>query len=94
MNKELKENNINKVAVIGLGYVGLPLAVEFGKQIKKTIGFDINVKRVDQLLNGIDITSETNKDDLIKSKYLKLDFKDYRSRVLQYFYCWQAFNSY
>ena len=74
MNKELKENNINKVAVIGLGYVGLPLAVEFGKQIK-TIGFDINVKRVDQLLNGIDITSETNKDDLIKSKYLKLTSK-------------------
>ena len=44
-----------KIAVIGLGYVGLPLAVEFGKQFE-TIGFDINQKRVDELSAGTDHT--------------------------------------
>ncbi len=46
-----------KIAVIGLGYVGLPLAVEFGKKFS-TIGFDINRKRVDELNAGIDKTLE------------------------------------
>jgi UDP-N-acetyl-D-galactosamine dehydrogenase len=47
-----------KIAVIGLGYVGLPLAVEFGKVIE-TIGFDINTLRIQQLKNGKDSTLET-----------------------------------
>lgn len=46
-----------KIAVVGLGYVGLPLAVEFGK-LTKTIGFDINEKRVNQLNSGYDSTTE------------------------------------
>jgi UDP-N-acetyl-D-galactosamine dehydrogenase len=46
-----------KIAVIGLGYVGLPLAVEFGRKFK-TIGFDINNKRVNELNEGIDYTLE------------------------------------
>ena len=49
--------NSAKVAIIGLGYVGLPLAVEFGKQ-RHTIGFDINAKRIGDLLNGHDATLE------------------------------------
>ena len=49
-------NNI-KIAVIGLGYVGLPLAVEFGKKYP-TIGFDINQKRVVELEQGHDFTLE------------------------------------
>ena len=46
-----------KIAIIGLGYVGLPLAVEFGKKFK-TVGFDISPQRVKQLNKGIDITLE------------------------------------
>ena len=54
-----------KIAVIGLGYVGLPLAVEFAKQYP-TVGFDINGPRVDELLNGHDRTLEVEDDDLKK----------------------------
>ena len=45
------------IAVIGLGYVGLPLAVEFGKN-RKVIGFDINKKRIEELEDGQDFTLE------------------------------------
>lgn len=54
-----------KIAVIGLGYVGLPLAVEFGKQFH-TVGFDINQSRVDELNKGTDSTLEVS-DDLLQS---------------------------
>ena len=54
-----------KIAVIGLGYVGLPLAVEFAKQYP-TVGFDINGPRVDELMNGHDRTLEVEDDDLNK----------------------------
>ena len=54
-----------KIAVIGLGYVGLPLAVEFGKQYS-TIGFDINQNRVDELNSGEDSTLEIEA-ELLKS---------------------------
>ena len=59
-----------KIAIIGLGYVGLPLAVEFGKKYK-TIGFDINKIRIAQLLKGNDITLETTKNAINESKHLK-----------------------
>ena len=52
-----------KVAIIGLGYVGLPLAVEFGKQ-RLVVGFDINQKRIDELNAGHDFTLETEPDEL------------------------------
>ncbi|MFJ0287753.1 Vi polysaccharide biosynthesis UDP-N-acetylglucosamine C-6 dehydrogenase TviB [Acinetobacter baumannii] len=52
-----------KIAVIGLGYVGLPLAVEFGKH-KPTIGFDINENRILELKNGHDHTLEVSSDEL------------------------------
>ncbi len=55
-----------KVAVIGLGYVGLPLAVEFGKKYS-TIGFDINVQRVNELNNAIDHTLEVDEEGLKES---------------------------
>ena len=54
-----------KIAIIGLGYVGLPLAVEFAKQFP-TIGFDINFPRVSELMNGQDHTLEVKDDDLKK----------------------------
>ena len=55
--------NQKVLAVIGLGYVGLPLAVEFGKKYK-VIGFDVNKNRIKQLIDGVDITDECSKKDL------------------------------
>lgn len=52
-----------KIAIIGLGYVGLPLAIEFGKQYQ-TIGFDINQFRIDELKSGIDNTQEVEAEEL------------------------------
>ena len=59
-----------KLAIIGLGYVGLPLAVEFGKK-REVIGFEINANRVKELESGHDHTLETNEDDLKSAKLLK-----------------------
>ncbi len=53
-------NKNNKIAVIGLGYVGLPLAVEFGKKYNTT-GFDINEKRIEEINSGVDNTLEIDK---------------------------------
>lgn len=64
------ELNQVKVAVIGLGYVGLPLAVEFGKKYN-TLGFDINSKRVAELRGGTDHTKEVEPDELKKADKLK-----------------------
>ena len=52
-----------KIAIIGLGYVGLPLAVEFGKS-RAVLGFDVNEARIDQLRAGQDVTLETSEDEL------------------------------
>jgi UDP-N-acetyl-D-galactosamine dehydrogenase len=54
------------IGVIGLGYVGLPLAVEFGK-VYATVGFDINEKRIDELKKGIDLTLEVEPEQMQKS---------------------------
>jgi UDP-N-acetyl-D-galactosamine dehydrogenase len=58
-----------KIAVIGQGYVGLPLAIEFGRKYP-TLGFDINLDRIDDLKNGIDHTNETTAEQLISSGLL------------------------
>jgi UDP-N-acetyl-D-galactosamine dehydrogenase len=52
-----------RIAIIGLGYVGLPLAIEFSKKYK-VLGFDINERRVNELSNCIDITNEADLDEL------------------------------
>jgi UDP-N-acetyl-D-galactosamine dehydrogenase len=57
------------LAIIGLGYVGLPLAVEFGKKFP-TIGFDINQARVEELIGGNDHTLETTAEELRDAKHL------------------------
>jgi UDP-N-acetyl-D-galactosamine dehydrogenase len=59
-----------KLAIIGLGYVGLPLAVEFGKT-RPVIGFDINQKRIDELKTGKDGTLETTEQELREAKLLR-----------------------
>jgi len=56
-------NNEKRIAVIGLGYVGLPLAVEFAKKFS-VVGFDINQARVDELNSGTDSTLEVNDENL------------------------------
>jgi UDP-N-acetyl-D-glucosamine/UDP-N-acetyl-D-galactosamine dehydrogenase len=56
-----------RIAVIGLGYVGLPLAVEFSKRYE-VVGFDINQKRVSELNSGFDATLEVSEAELVKSK--------------------------
>ena len=68
------------IALVGLGYVGLPLAVEFGKN-RKVIGFDINQDRVNELKGGIDSTLEITSKELKDSIYLSFtsnidDIKD------------------
>ena len=74
----------HKIAVIGLGYVGLPLAVEFAKKFK-VIGYDINKTRIDELLNGSDSTLEISNEKLLsvissltddKGLFLSNDVKD------------------
>ncbi len=57
------------IAVVGLGYVGLPLAVEFGKKYP-TLGFDINTARLAELQQGYDKTLEVNDQDIADAKHL------------------------
>ena len=58
------------IAIVGLGYVGLPLAVEFGKQ-RPTIGFDVNAARIAELQAGRDHTLECSPEDLRAARYLR-----------------------
>ena len=69
-----------KLAIIGLGYVGLPLALEFAKK-RAVIGFDIDKKRVEELSNGIDKNIEFNYSEIKKHKNLKFtnNIKDIKS---------------
>ncbi|MFA7288278.1 MAG: nucleotide sugar dehydrogenase [Melioribacteraceae bacterium] len=74
MNKELFLEKISSkdvvIGVIGMGYVGLPLAVEFGKQYT-VFGFDINEKRIKELNEGIDHTLEVSPEELKEATLLK-----------------------
>ena len=58
-----------KLAIVGLGYVGLPLAVEFGRK-RSVVGFDINQRRIDQLKAGNDYTLETTSEELASAQHL------------------------
>lgn len=73
-----------KIGIIGLGYVGLPLAVEFGKKFP-VMGFDINQLRVDELIAGNDRTLETSADDLKSAVYLKYTTKLEEVRDCNYY---------
>ena len=68
----MKKNPI--IAIIGLGYVGLPLAVAFATKYK-VIGFDINSKRVTELQNGHDTTLEISDTELKKSFLLNPSYQ-------------------
>jgi len=64
-----KSLNDVKIGIIGLGYVGLPLAVEFGKKYQ-TVGFDIHEKRIKELNAGHDFTLEVSTEELADSQYI------------------------
>ena len=57
------------IAIVGLGYVGLPLAVEFGKR-RTTVGFDINLRRIEELRSGQDRTLECSPEELAEATHL------------------------
>ncbi len=62
-------SSADSIAVIGLGYVGLPLAVEFAKQ-STTIGFDINAPRISELKAGVDRTLEVSAEEMLSAPHL------------------------
>jgi UDP-N-acetyl-D-galactosamine dehydrogenase len=64
-----------KIAVVGLGYVGLPLAVEFGKY-RQVLGFDINASRVEKLQLGVDDTRELSAEELKGSTHLSFSHEE------------------
>ena len=68
------EKNKISIAVIGLGYVGLPLAVEFSKKYP-VVGFDLNLERINELKEGYDRTGEINSEILKSAKNLSLSDK-------------------
>lgn len=67
--KHMLQNSELKIAIIGLGYVGLPLAVEFGKKVP-VVGFDIHQKRIDELKSMQDHTLEVTSDELLAATQL------------------------
>ncbi|MBR2425722.1 MAG: nucleotide sugar dehydrogenase [Lentisphaeria bacterium] len=69
MLQKIKNAEI-KIGIIGLGYVGLPLAVEFGKKYD-TVGFDVKKSRLESLRNAVDETLETSTEELIAAKHLR-----------------------
>lgn len=64
------ESKKNKIGVVGLGYVGLPLAVEFGKKYD-VVGFDINTQRIKELEQGVDRTMESSKEEISSASQLR-----------------------
>ncbi|HWA32804.1 MAG TPA: nucleotide sugar dehydrogenase [Cyclobacteriaceae bacterium] len=75
---------MDKVGIIGLGYVGLPLAVEFGK-VMPALGFDINKSRIEELNKGIDRTREVSLEEMNQSKQLTLSSEADGLKTVNYF---------
>ena len=63
------------ISVIGLGYVGLPLAVEFGKY-RKVVGFDVNSRRIDDLKNNYDFTRELEPEEILLATHLQFSSEE------------------
>jgi len=75
---------MEKIGIIGLGYVGLPLAVEFGKLID-VVGFDINQARIEELKKGIDRTLETDHEELASAIKLSFSYNPEDLRKVNHF---------
>lgn len=80
----MAENSTIRIGIIGLGYVGLPLAVEFGKKFT-TLGFDLNTKRIGELQSGIDVTREVETDELKQATLLEFSAEADRLADCTYF---------
>ena len=80
----MKKINKLSVGVIGLGYVGLPLAIEFGKKYR-TLGYDINNARIGELQKGIDVTNETTNEELKSLNRLKLSCNEVDLNEVNFF---------
>jgi UDP-N-acetyl-D-mannosaminuronate dehydrogenase len=78
-----------KLSIIGLGYVGLPLAVEFGKK-RSVMGFDINQKRITELQAGHDFTLETEPEELKAATHLRFSTQPGRPARVQLLHCHRA----
>ena len=65
-----------KLAIIGLGYVGIPLAVEFVKKGFEVIGFDINTAKIEELKNGVDATGEVASEDIEVMKTIDFTYDE------------------
>jgi UDP-N-acetyl-D-galactosamine dehydrogenase len=76
--------NEKRIAIIGLGYVGLPLAVEFGKKYP-VFGFDIKQKRIEELKSGIDRTKEVEESKLKEARFLTFTSDKEKLRICNYF---------
>ena len=70
-----------KISLVGLGYVGMPIAVEFAKHVK-VIGFDINEKRINEYANGIDSTNEVG--EAIKHTTVEFTYDPKRLREAKF----------
>ncbi len=75
---------MEKIGIIGLGYVGLPLAVEFGK-ITDVVGFDINQSRIEELKKGFDRTLEVDKGELTAASRLRFSANPQELKQVNYF---------
>ena len=75
---------MKEIAIIGLGYVGLPLAVEFGKK-RRVVGYDIDKKRIDALKGGYDRTNEVSPEELSEASCLKYSSSVDELKNCQYF---------
>src|SRR5260221_502330 len=75
---------MEQIAIIGLGYVGLPLAVEFGKTLE-VIGFDINHLRIEELRNGLDRTLEVDRNELGAARHLTFSSDEEDLKRVTYF---------
>src|SRR5436190_9894992 len=75
---------MEKIGIIGLGYVGLPLAVEFGK-VTDVVGFDINQERIAELKRGLDRTKEVTEAELKLATKLSFSHSTDHLKAVQYF---------
>ncbi len=80
----MTETEAVRIGVIGLGYVGLPLAVEFGKKYP-TIGYVLNIKRIKELRGGVDVTREVEADELGQAALLECTAEPKRLAECSYF---------
>ena len=79
------KNRQEKISVIGLGYVGIPLAIAFAK-VADVIGFDISKEKIQQYLNGTDVTEEVG-DEAIKQSTAFFTWEEKHLQDAKFCYC-------